>query len=312
MSSFRLRKILVAVAEPRRRSNKALRRAAELARRTGARLELLHSKRPREVLAWISPARAADLEGVAAAQARAALERLARPLRAEGIAVDTAVVTGSAPYEGIMRRARAGRADLIVIESRRHNEFARALLDQTDFELIRHSRLPVLIVKGSRRWRRPRVLAALDPFHSHDKPASLDARIVAAGQSLANTLGGTLHVAHVWWPLAEALPGAVIDTGALSITATEVGSYERALRRAFYAAVRDHGIAARHRHLRRGDPSIELPSLARSVGASLIVMGAVSRSALRRLVIGETAERVLDRLRCDVLIVKTARLPRRA
>jgi universal stress protein E len=33
-------------------------------------------------------------------------------------------------------------------------------------------------------------------------------------------------------------------------------------------------------------------------------MGAVSRSALKRLFIGNAAERVLDRLDCDVLIVK--------
>jgi len=33
-------------------------------------------------------------------------------------------------------------------------------------------------------------------------------------------------------------------------------------------------------------------------------MGAVSRSALARLLIGNTAERVLDKLSCDVLIVK--------
>jgi universal stress protein E len=33
-------------------------------------------------------------------------------------------------------------------------------------------------------------------------------------------------------------------------------------------------------------------------------MGAVSRSGLKRLFIGHTAERVIDRLKCDVLIVK--------
>ena len=35
-------------------------------------------------------------------------------------------------------------------------------------------------------------------------------------------------------------------------------------------------------------------------------MGAVSRSALERLFIGSTAEAVLDKLSCDVLIVKPA------
>jgi universal stress protein E len=33
-------------------------------------------------------------------------------------------------------------------------------------------------------------------------------------------------------------------------------------------------------------------------------MGAVSRSALERLFIGSTAEEVLDRVPCDLLIVK--------
>ena len=33
-------------------------------------------------------------------------------------------------------------------------------------------------------------------------------------------------------------------------------------------------------------------------------MGAVSRSGLQRIFIGSTAERVLDRLPCDLIVVK--------
>ena len=45
--------------------------------------------------------------------------------------------------------------------------------------------------------------------------------------------------------------------------------------------------------------------------ASVVVMGAVSRSALTRLFIGHTAERVIDALKCDVLIVKPRRFKTR-
>jgi universal stress protein E len=38
-----------------------------------------------------------------------------------------------------------------------------------------------------------------------------------------------------------------------------------------------------------------------------VVMGAVSRSGLRRIVIGNTAERILGDLTCDVLVVKPQR-----
>jgi universal stress protein E len=45
-------------------------------------------------------------------------------------------------------------------------------------------------------------------------------------------------------------------------------------------------------------------------------MGAVSRSGLKRFLIGNTAESLLDQLTCDVLIVKperfATRVPRRA
>ena len=39
-------------------------------------------------------------------------------------------------------------------------------------------------------------------------------------------------------------------------------------------------------------------------GADFVVMGAVSRTRLQEIFIGSTAERVLDRLPCDVLVVK--------
>jgi universal stress protein E len=51
-----------------------------------------------------------------------------------------------------------------------------------------------------------------------------------------------------------------------------------------------------------------LQVLARSLSADVLVMGAVSRSRLQELFVGTTAERVLDRLPCDVLIVKPAEL----
>jgi universal stress protein E len=38
--------------------------------------------------------------------------------------------------------------------------------------------------------------------------------------------------------------------------------------------------------------------------ADLVIMGAVSRSGLKGLFLGNTAEDVLDRLHCDLLIVK--------
>ena len=49
--------------------------------------------------------------------------------------------------------------------------------------------------------------------------------------------------------------------------------------------------------------------------SAIVVMGALARAGLKRLLIGNTAERVLDHLPCDLLVIKPrglrAKLPRR-
>jgi universal stress protein E len=56
--------------------------------------------------------------------------------------------------------------------------------------------------------------------------------------------------------------------------------------------------------LEQGSASEVLPRVAETLGAAVLVMGAVSRSRLQELFLGSTAERVLERAACDVLVVK--------
>jgi nucleotide-binding universal stress UspA family protein len=64
------------------------------------------------------------------------------------------------------------------------------------------------------------------------------------------------------------------------------------------------GIARKRCHIHMGEVADELSTCVRRSGTAVVVMGAVSRSALARLFIGNTAERALDHVTCDVLIVK--------
>lgn len=51
----------------------------------------------------------------------------------------------------------------------------------------------------------------------------------------------------------------------------------------------------------------ELPSMANELDAAVVVMGAVSRNGWKRLFIGATAERTLEHLPYDLLIIKPDR-----
>ena len=56
--------------------------------------------------------------------------------------------------------------------------------------------------------------------------------------------------------------------------------------------------------LQQGAPANELRKICKEGTVDIVVMGMISGSMIIRAVIGSTAERVLDRLPCDFLLVK--------
>jgi universal stress protein E len=164
--------------------------------------------------------------------------------------------------------------------------------------------VPLLIVKGVRRAGHRPILAAIDPWHKNDKPASLDGRIVDAARTMAELQKVSLHSVHAYQPLMDFVSGSAFAPVAIPVSARDEGAQTAMIRRHFKAFNAAHHIAPRLSHLEMGDPMYVLPAVARSVKAQMVVMGAIARSRIDRLFIGSTAERVLDGLPCDVLIIR--------
>lgn len=297
-----IRRILVTVKYPAAKPSPALGKAAQLARSLGASLELFH------VLSTATGADADGFDGRSAYQrntreaALAQLETLARPLRKDALPVSVAAEWDYPPFEAIIRRVQRARADLIVAEFHAGRHVAPALLQLTDWELLRNSPVPVLLVRKGGSYREPVVLAAVDPAHKFSKPAQLDAQILAAGQLVTAALDGELHAVHAF----NAIPAGCVSStyiGRSVVTQIEAEKVKTA-RRSFDAVLRNSGLARSHRHLLDQRPMDAIERTAHRLRADIVVMGAVSRSGLKRLFIGNTAEALLDRLTCDVLIVK--------
>ncbi|HTQ35655.1 MAG TPA: universal stress protein, partial [Steroidobacteraceae bacterium] len=300
------RRILVAVKDPGSRKQSAVHKAAQLAAGCNARLELFHAiGDPVYLDAFL-------LQGMSLEQTqrqwsdriRARLERLAARLRASGLKVDVAVEWDFPAYDAIIRRTTRTGADLIVAERHATRHMLPWLLRFNDWELLRRSPTPVLLVKSARPWRKPAVLAAIDPSHSFAKPARLDGGILESAQQLNSLLGGKLHVAHAWAGTPQAIEP--LDALAAEMTIALDRDAARQARRTFTQTVDKARLRSAQKHFVAGQAVDVIPQLARKLGASIVVMGAISRSGVKRLVIGNVAEQVLDALPCDVLVVKPA------
>jgi len=307
-----IRRILVAVKNPDSRKQRGIDKAIHIAKRLGASIELYHAISTPVFLDLqpLTGSSLADLKREALELRTKRLEAHASRTGVRGVEVTCKVDWDYPPHEAIVRRAVHSRADLIIAECHEGSRLKPWLMHLTDWELLRTSPVPVLLLKNTRLYRRPAILAAVDPSHAHAKPARLDSEIIAAGEGLASSLRGSLHAVHANYPAMVGLtlgdPG--LDAVTLSTT------YQDQKRRAaadFKAFAEKAGIAPARRHLVSGDPVYAIPDAAKATRAQIVVMGAVSRSGLKRVFIGNTAERVLNSLPCDVLVVKPPRFEAR-
>lgn len=283
----------------------AVDKAAVLAAKLNARLELYvcDTRATRDMRLLESHKQAPHTR--ATINLKPMLETLARPLRERGIDVTTESEYANVLHEGLLDRAKRTTADLIVKDTHHHTLAQRTFLTNTDWELIRGSPIPVLLTKEYPWQPSPRILAAVDPGHVNDKPESLDQEILDRAQSLAKQLGGELHAAHAYVPLTVAATAdAVLAPMATTLDPSVFELEEKQQHDRLRALTEPYGIGANKLHLELGVASEVLPHLSKQLDADLLVMGAVARRGLAKIFIGSTAERVLERLPCDVLVVK--------
>ncbi|MCC6171402.1 MAG: universal stress protein [Gammaproteobacteria bacterium] len=302
-----VKRILVAIKDPGARALPAVRKAAQLAKAYGAELELFHSL-SQTIMVDALQAQAIDLRDYEREQVERTvvrLETIAARLRRHRIQVSVAAEWDHPPAEAIVRRGIRRKVDLIVAERHAGRHVAGWMLSYTDWELLRLAPCPVLIVKTPRPYHRPTVMAAVDPLHQHAKPVRLDADILKTAGSLKSAMKGAMQVVHVYPPPVVVTAGWV--AGPVMMPGADGSQAEAQARAALDVELDRLPLPAHKVTVLEGVPRETIPATARALKASIVVMGAVSRSGLKRLLIGNTAEAVLDALPCDVLIVKPGR-----
>lgn len=290
----RIRSILVYV-DSRPEAINGLRTAEELARRTGASVNVMDVVDDAMLLAS-HPELAEESVG----SRMAALEALVAPLRRE-LAVTTTVARGTVSLELIRQVLRQRPA--LVIKTARGTERGRPVFfGTTAMHLIRKCPCPVWLVSPEPAAERPRIVAAVNP-RSEGGGMRLALKVLDQARALARHLGGDLRVVHAWYP-------AAVDILRRRASAEELDRYvtdvEAEAREAFedLLAVAPNGTVPETHHLLRGSPEEVIPEFARHEGADAIVMGSVGRAGIAGLLVGEMAEEILNRVRCGVLCVK--------
>lgn len=299
-----LRNILLLADHALERPSPAMRRAVQLALTTGAQLHMyLFEHCPAIDAIGHLNRQVAHLARNAFARERVAwLNDAAFSLKLQTPPIRTAFVWGALTHRRILGCIRKLEPDLVIKDAQLEPSIQRIAPGPLDWKLLRLCPAPLMLVNRFASPMPRRVIAAVEPVAPEHRQGRLNDLIVQEAQALALQCKATVHLAHVF----EGIPPSVLGEPSRSI-ATLGRLYDELRNRAeaqFREFAAEHSIPADCQHLLNGPPAETLAHFAADAKVDVLVLGTIRRGTMRRPAIGSTAERILHRAGCDVLVIK--------
>lgn len=287
--------ILVILDKPKH-AQVALDRARRLATATGAHLHLAS-------FCWLAMAEQRDVFD--AHQRRALRESVVKERERwlRGLVVDSGLAAADVTTEVVWTDAIAGwvasgaaeRKIDLVVKSVHHSQ--TLLHTPLDWELLRSCPAPLYLASTAVAGATGNVLATIDLRHTDRKHQLMNLRVLDAAVRFVGFGKGKLHIVHA---VETPVGVAGLDTLAPARLERELKSRAREL---LEAQLEPYGIPRTRIHLPVGKVGVAVADVADRIKADLVVVGSSARRGLGAVLLGNSAEKILSRMPCDVLAV---------
>jgi len=240
-----------------------------------------------------------------------ALESLIAPYR-KRLEIRLDVMMGTLFLEVVRAVLRNGHD--LVIKTAEDPDFLKRLFGSNDMHLLRKCPCPIWLMKPREKSNYNTIMAAVDfePLNPTASEQVLNLEILELAGSLALTDSASLHIVHAWEALVEmtmTMRGYIPYESIAKHISQEYTIHQKGLDRLIETMRDQIGADVYDRlsprlHLPKGPPKTMIATSAAGLSANLVVMGTVARTGIAGLIIGNTAEAILDQLMCSVLAVK--------
>jgi universal stress protein E len=310
-----IKQILV-VMDPMCEQQPALTRAISLAKLTTASIELFLVAYNRQLVNhWtIEVEQLALLQKEYVASQLRWLETYESDVINQGLNVKTDITWHKDIATAVLDKISQMNPDIVIKSTHQHPSLNRLLFTPTDWRLLQHCHVPLLLAKLSIDAQKSSfyqvsdykvIMAAVDPINSNEKPISLDNTIIDASVEFSSIFSADIHVAHCYQPVGMELWHGMSAVGMdQSLPMTDFNEYQKSVenyhRSSFDELMKDYSFDNSSLHLVSGNVEFELTKLAQENQVDLLVMGMGDNVGF----IGNTVEKILDNVCCDILSIK--------
>ncbi|EMJ9774744.1 universal stress protein UspE [Morganella morganii] len=295
--------LLVAI-DPNQDDQPALRRAVYIVQRNGGRIKafLPIYDLSYDMTTLLSPEERDAMRKGVIAQRCAWIKQQARYYLEAGIDIDVKVVWHNRPYEAIIREVVSGGHDLLLKMAHQNDKFESLIFTPLDWQLLRKCPCPVWMVKDKVWPEQGSVVVGVNLSNEESYHDALNLKLVSLTQDLAKRIvkDPAIH-------LVSAYPVAPINI-AIELPDFDPNTYNNALRGQHLIAMKElrqqFAIGEEYTHVYEGLPEKVIPEVCGELNAGVVVLGIIGRTGISAAFLGNTAEHVIDHLKCDLLAVK--------
>jgi universal stress protein E len=294
---------LLVVLEPNSIKQPALIRAVYLAQRLQAQITVVTTlyNFSYELTSLMSQ----DREAVKLAliqEHQAWVQAVLAPYQETGLVIKVHIEWHRHLFESVIQFAMQHRFDLIMKATYAHEGIQSIVFTPTDWHLLRKSPIPVLLVHDEVWPEQGNIMCALDVVADRDEHVQLNHALIQASLHWEKLLEAEVH-------LVNSYPETPVNI-AIELPDFDVQAYNESIKtqheQKMLTLANAFDLAPSQCHVQAGLPEDIIPEKALQLNVELVIIGMAGRTGLSAALIGNTAEHVIDNLRCDLLAIKSA------
>lgn len=212
------------------------------------------------------------------------------------------VVSHASAHKGLINLALAHKCDLIIKSPDDHNNVAAKLVAPCDWLLLRSSPMSVLLVKDKSWPENANIVSAIGLGKNDSDHQQLNELISYHSAQFSKLFNAKVHLSNAMFKANVNIDVPNVN----SFDGTRVYNREnirqkgiRSLQQQFFEPEANIDI-----HISDGLPEDVIPNICDEQDANLLIIGSIGRIGLKASLIGNTAEKIIDKINCDILVVK--------
>ncbi len=221
-------------------------------------------------------------------------------IHAMGVKIEQKVIWSNSVGKDLTSIAKNECCDLLIKTADVHGMLDKVVFTPLDYQLLRHSPVPVLIAQDH-MWSPTGIVAvALDLSNPEDSLLRYtNMRLLREAQELSKFTGCQIHIFNAIPPV---VPPATLDMPGYTPTHISDKILKEGCKAVLSFASR-HKIPTDRCHIREGQPDEVIPALCKELNPTALFIGTTARKGIALALVGNICERVVDTLDCDVAVI---------